>query len=84
MGEVYLAEDTRLNRRGATLDEIRQHDGNLSIPLYVAPAKSEVEEERLQSVSNGLPKAIEAWLTSSNRVRDALRGLLASDGPISK
>ena len=61
--------------RVATLDEIRQHDANLSIPLYVAPVKSEVEEERLQSVSNGLPKAIEAWLTSSNRVRGALRGL---------
>ncbi|MDO8956092.1 MAG: class I SAM-dependent DNA methyltransferase [Deltaproteobacteria bacterium] len=70
--------------RVATLDEIRQHDGNLSIPLYVAPAKSEVKEERLQYVSNGLPKAIEAWLTSSNRVRDVLRGLLESDGPISK
>ena len=70
--------------RVATLDEIRQHGGNLSIPLYVAPAKSGVEEERLHSVSNGLPKAIEAWLMSSNRVREALRGLLESDGPISK
>jgi len=70
--------------RVATLDEIRQHGGNLSIPLYVAPAKSEVGEERLQYVSNGLPKAIEVWLMSSNRVREALRGLLESDGFIAK
>ena len=70
--------------RVATLDEVSQHDGNLSIPLYVAPAESEVKEERLQYVSKGLPKAIEAWLTSSKRVRDALSSLLKSDGLNSK
>jgi type I restriction-modification system DNA methylase subunit len=39
----------------ATLDDIRAKDGNLSIPLYVAPQATETHEERADYAANGLP-----------------------------
>ena len=66
--------------RVATLEEVRAKDGNLSIPLYVAPQTLGTREERADYAANGLPDALSAWLESSQQVRAALNGLLAS-GP---
>jgi len=67
--------------RVATLDDIRAKDGNLSIPLYVAPQTTETHEERADYAANGLPDAISAWLESSRQVRAALNELLADCPP---
>ena len=66
--------------RVASLKEIRAKDGNLSIPLYVAPQSLGTGEERADYAANGLPDALSAWLESSQQVRAALNGLLAG-GP---
>ena len=63
--------------RVATLEEIRAKDGNLSIPLYVAPQALGTHPERADYAANGLPDALSAWLASSQQVRAALNGLLA-------
>lgn len=62
--------------RVATLEEIRAKDGNLSIPLYVAPQTLGTREERAVYAANGLPDALSTWLESSNQVRQALKDLL--------
>ncbi len=66
--------------RVATLDDIRAKDSNLSIPLYVAPAATEVRQDGASYAvggTDGLPAAITAWLDSSQQVRKALTELLA-------
>jgi type I restriction enzyme M protein len=78
--EAYKAfKDEPGFARVATLEEIRAKDGNLSIPLYVAPQATEAREERA-GYAAGLPGAISAWLESSQQVRKALDGLLAEGG----
>lgn len=66
--------------RVATLEDLRAKDGNLSIPLYVAPATEARQDQPGYAAGNGdaLPDAIRAWLDSSNQVRSALNDLLSS------
>ena len=69
--------------RVATLEDIRAKDGNLSIPLYVAPA-TEVRQDRAGYAvggEGGLEKALTDWLDSSRQVRTALDALLADSPP---
>ena len=65
--------------RVASLEEIRAKDGNLSIPLYVAPSPT-IEQERASyqvGQTGGLDVALANWLESSQRVRVALKDLAA-------
>lgn len=61
--------------RVVTLAEVRAKDGNLSIPLYVAPAMAEAKTPG-QPNPPGLPAALGGWLQSSAHVRAALDSLL--------
>ena len=65
--------------RVAMLEEIRAKDGNLSIPLYVAPA---VSDEGLAASSasetTSLPSTLAGWLESSKAVRQHLNSLLSA------
>jgi type I restriction enzyme M protein len=70
--------------RVATLEEIRAKDGNLSIPLYVAPASPGGNGPGAAFASDEIPKVLEAWLTSSSRVRDALNALLPQDAVLQR
>lgn len=64
--------------RIASLEEIRAKEGNLSIPLYVAPVSvRHTEEERATYRADGLDAALSAWLESSKQVRQSLDALLA-------
>jgi type I restriction enzyme M protein len=63
----------------ATLDDIRAKDGNLSIPLYVAPQAMEVRQDAAGYAvgsEGGLEKALANWLESSGKVRQSLTVLL--------
>jgi len=60
--------------RVVTLDEIRAKEGNLSIPLYVAPKTEEAIALSDQPQSN-LQDALVGWLESSNSVRKSLKSL---------
>jgi type I restriction enzyme M protein len=62
--------------RVATLEEIRAKDGNLSIPLYVAPAGNGGLEISPGADTTSLPAALAGWLESSRNVRDSLHSLL--------
>ena len=53
--------------RVATLEEIRAKDGNLSIPLYVAPGETVQTVECSSGTS--LAGSLESWLTSRSRSR---------------
>jgi|GEM_PF-2467095 len=66
--------------RVATLEDIRAKDGNLSIPLYVAPATEARQDRAGYAVGGegGLEKALADWLESSGKVRQALTVLLAN------
>jgi hypothetical protein len=57
------------------VSEARAKDGNLSIPLYVAPKTEEAIALGDQPQSN-LPDAIAGWLESSKTVRNAMESLL--------
>jgi type I restriction enzyme M protein len=61
--------------RVATLEEIRVKDGNLSIPLYVAPGTPATGESAARSQPS-LSDALQAWLESSKCVRDSLKSLV--------
>ena len=65
--------------RVVTLEEIRAKDGNLSIPLYIAPEATPVQQAALANRANGLPDALSAWLASSTALRQSLQGLLEAD-----
>ncbi|MCU5103627.1 type I restriction-modification system subunit M [Bacillus cereus] len=54
----------------ATIDQIFEHGGKLSIPLYVK-ATSEVNNENL----NSLDEAIDGWLSSSNTFKESYETL---------
>ena len=62
--------------RVATLEEIRAKDGNLSIPLYVAPAANGGSEANPSPDDASLPEALAGWLESSRKVRDSLHTLI--------
>lgn len=62
--------------RLATLEDIRAKEGNLSIPLYVAPQAMEMRQDAAGYAVGGLPEAITAWLDSSQQVWTALYGFL--------
>jgi len=59
-----------------TQAEIREKDGNLSIPLYVSEASKLGDGQ--ESDSNSLPKALADWLDSSRALHEALDRLLGS------
>ena len=65
--------------RVATPEEIRAKDGNLSIPLYVAPQVI-VDASPGEAGTTSLPATLGGWLESSARVRMSLSVLLAN-GP---
>lgn len=70
--------DQRGLARVASLEEIHAKDGNLSIPLYVAPAPT-IEQERAShqaGQAGGLDVALANWLENSRRVRVVLNDLL--------
>lgn len=58
----------------ATLDEIRAHEGNLSIPLYVRGKG--VGDEKGDYATDGLKAAVQAWNASSNKLHETIGGLL--------
>jgi CRISPR-associated endonuclease Cas3-HD len=63
--------------RVVTLEEIRAKDGNLSIPLYVAPAangNAATSPETTNTTS--LPSALTGWLDSAAKTRKSLQSLL--------
>jgi len=57
-----------------SLADIRANDGNLSIPLYVRGKG--VSDEKDEYAVDGLKSAIQAWDESSNKLDEAIRGLL--------
>ena len=61
----------------ATLDEIRSHGANLSIPLYVRPA-TVVREEAAEYTVNPLREAVVEWQASSEALRAAMDELFAT------
>ena len=69
--------------RVAALADIRAKDGNLSIPLYVAPASAVRQDQAGYEVGgeDGLEQALGDWLQSSREVRRALERLLGDDPP---
>lgn len=58
--------------------EIRAKEGNLSIPLYVAPAIVEPLPGAPSNETDDLPAALSTWMESSAAVRRALATLLKS------
>ena len=60
----------------ATLEEIRAKDGNLSIPLYVAPAANGGSVTIPAAEATSLPAALVGWLKSSKQLKAALDELL--------
>jgi type I restriction enzyme M protein len=66
----------------ATLDDLRAKDGNLSIPLYVAPVSEARQDQAGYATGgeHGLEKALADWLESSGKVRQALTVLLDKSG----
>jgi type I restriction enzyme M protein len=56
------------------LDEIRARDGNLSIPLYVAP--HEIAKTVGSSIGTSLAVTLDGWLTSRKSVAESLRRIL--------
>lgn len=60
--------------RVATLEEIRAKDGNLSIPLYIAPVATTTETGE-KTNAPALESALAGWLESSKAVRGSLKWL---------
>ncbi len=65
--------------RVATLEELRAKDGNLSIPLYVAPVATDLKNTSTESATPDLGGALSVWLHSSAQVRLSLANL--TSGP---
>lgn len=64
----------------ATLEEIREKDENLSIPLYVkseSPTAFSSEMDEATFCTDDLSLSFEAWLTSRKKVVDSLRFILS-------
>ena len=63
----------------ATLEEIREKDGNLSIPLYVkseSSAANSVEKEEATCRNDDLSQSLGTWLTSRKEVATSLHCIL--------
>lgn len=67
--------------RVASLEEIRTREGNLSIPLWVAPSADGVSAGTAVVGAGGpdLKTALEAWLQSSQTLRGVLSELLEKE-----
>ena len=63
--------------RVVSLEDVRAKDGNLSIPLYVAPVSAVRQDEAGYRVG-GLDQALEGWLESARKVRSSLASLLST------
>lgn len=62
--------------RVVTLEEIRTKDGNLSIPLYVAPVGNNRSDTRSAQATNAdVSASLTDWLKSSIVVRQSLESL---------
>lgn len=61
--------------RVVSLEEIQRQDGNLSIPVYLAPVTA-TEEREAVTPEVRLGEALMGWLTSAQTVRQTLAGLL--------
>jgi type I restriction enzyme M protein len=62
--------------RVSTLEEIRAKDGNLSIPLYVAPVASNGGSDTNPATGKpDLTATLNGWLESSPAVRQTLKSL---------
>lgn len=60
----------------ATLEEIRAKDGNLSIPLYVAPAANGASDTNSAPVAaTDIAASLSHWLKSSIVMRQSLESL---------
>ena len=57
------------------LDEIRENDHNLSIPLYVAQPTAN-GASAAQDPNSNLTKALSSWLDSSAKLRAALAAVI--------
>ena len=68
--------------RVVPVEEIRAREGNLSIPLYVAPPVL-VDSSSSEEGDTALSTALAGWLESSGQVRRSLSALLAN-GPSPK
>lgn len=62
--------------RVATVEEVRSKDGNLSIPMYVAPLAKCVREDSVEYGSDHLSEALSGWIDSSANVRNMMSKLL--------
>jgi type I restriction enzyme M protein len=71
----HTFEDVPGIARVATLEEIRDHQANLSIPLYVPPLN---EQNGDGTKEKTLAHKIAEWETSSHLMRDAMNGLCAT------
>jgi type I restriction enzyme M protein len=62
--------------RVATLEEVRAKDGNLSIPLYVAPAANDGSGANVTAADKpDLIMVLNGWLENSSTLRQALKRL---------
>ena len=62
--------------RLVSLEEIRAKDGNLSIPLYVAPVgNSGSDAHSAQATNADISASITDWLKSSTAVRQSLKSI---------
>ena len=65
--------------RVVTLAEVRAKDGNLSIPLYVAPLTNGGSgANKIAAGQPDLPATLGSWLESSRAVRDSVNRLLSN------
>jgi len=62
----------------ASLADIRANDGNLSIPLYVRGKN--ISDEKGEYAADGLNMAVKAWKKSSDKLNEAINGLLKTLG----
>ncbi len=63
--------------RVATLEEIRAKDGNLSIPLYVAPAANGASDSNSAAAGRpSLSAALNGWMESAAKTRKSLQSLI--------
>ena len=67
--------------RVATLEEIRAKDGNLSIPLYVAPstANGGADANLASAGKPGITAALTGWLESSKNAKKSLKSIINAE-----
>lgn len=68
----------------ASLEEIRARDGNLSIPLYVAPISNNgaiAADKKMEIRAISLSQVLDDWLTSRKSIVESLHAILPSISP---